>query len=187
MKALGQFLNTQVGFFVAFGSFVVFLGIAAFIISKTRKRRFMGRILIPLGFIGIAVIFYLITLGFPREQQVGPAIVPQLWIFFLVALNIYLLIRGITGREGEDPEKGRIDTVFLFLALVVIYLVAIQLIGYFISTFFFIVLAMYMLAYRNYVVIFSTAVGWLIFSYFAFFKLLFVPLPKGLVFSLIFG
>ncbi len=187
MKALGEFLNTQVGFLVAFGSFAIFLGIAAFVVSKTKKRRFMGKILIPLGFIGIAVIFYLITLGFPKEQQVGPAVVPWLWILFLITLNIYLLIRGITGREGEDPKRGRVDTVFLFLGLIVLYLVAIQLIGYFVSTFLFIVLAMYMLAYRNYVVIFSTAVGWLVFSYFAFFKLLFVPLPKGLVFSLIFG
>ncbi len=184
---IGEFLNTQLGFFVSLGGLVVFLLIVALILSHSEKKKFMGRILIPLGFIGLSVIFYLITTGFKKEGDVGPAVVPRLWMFFLVVLNLYLLIRGFTGKEGEDPEKGRIDTVFLFVGLIVLYLVAIQILGYFLSTFLFIVIAMYMLSYKNHKVIISTALGWLIFSYFAFFKLLFVPLPKGWIFSLIFG
>ncbi len=182
-----KFLNTQIGFYIAFSIYVVSLVILGLIISKTPRKKYIGRILIPVGFIELTIIFFLITLGFPKSDQVGPAVVPRLWMGVIVALSLYLLIRGIAGKEGEDPESGRIDTIFLFLGLTILYLLAIQYIGYFVSSVFFVILGMYMLSYRNWKVIISVTIGWILFSYFAFFKLLFVPLPKGLIITRIFG
>jgi len=91
------------------------------------------------------------------------------------------------GKEEKDPEKGRMDTVFLFLGLVILYLIAIQILGYFISSFIFVMLAMYMLSYKKIITMLSVTAGWLVFSYFAFYKLLFVPLPKGSLILRIFG
>ena len=137
MESFGEFLNTRNGFYVAVGSFVVSILIFAFIISKTKRREYLGRILIPIAFIELSTIFFLITIGFPHKGEVGPSTVPRLWIAVLIALNLYLLIRGIMGKEEKDPETGRVDTVLLFVVLVILYLIAIQILGYFISSFIF--------------------------------------------------
>ena len=58
MESFGEFLNTRNGFYVAVGSFVVSILIFAFIISKTKRREYLGRILIPIAFIELSTIFF---------------------------------------------------------------------------------------------------------------------------------
>ncbi len=116
----------------------------------------------------------------------GPAIVPRIWIAGLIALNLFILIRAFAGYEEQDPKAGRIDKALLFIGLTIIYLYLIQYIGYFIGTFLFIIAGMSLLSYKKVKVMVAVAGGWLIVSYFAFYKLLYVPLPVGKLIELIF-
>lgn len=179
-------INKGPGLMISLGILLIIFAIAVFIVYKSTKKNFLGRILIPLAFIEVALLFFLISLGFPQRDEVGPAIVPRIWIAGLIGLSLFILIRALIGYEEQDPKAGRIDKVLLFIGLTILYLYLIQYIGYFISTFIFIIAGMSMLSYRNVKVMVAVAGGWLIFSYFAFYKLLYVPLPVGKLIELIF-
>ncbi|RLC52696.1 MAG: hypothetical protein DRZ79_00765 [Candidatus Cloacimonadota bacterium] len=154
-------------------------------LNRTSYREFAGGITIPLSFIFLIIIFYLVSLNFPEGTKVGPAVVPRLWMFVLIPLNLYLLVQALRKKTDKDSEKGNTKIVFTFIALLVFYLVALVFIGYFISTFIFIFVSMLILGYRKYVSMVIISAIWIIFSYFVFYKLLQVPLPVGSLIELL--
>ncbi|MHC4179756.1 MAG: tripartite tricarboxylate transporter TctB family protein, partial [Planctomycetota bacterium] len=109
----------------------------------------------------------------------GPAAVPYLWMFFTSIFCAALVVQAATRRSKPDPVPGKIGFVILFVGWLVAYLAAIETIGYFVSSFVFLVGSMYVLTYRNHLVIFAVATGWVIFAYFVFAQFLFIPLPIG--------
>ena len=170
-----------------FGIFLIAVfGIIAFIILKSLKREYIGHLLIPIAFIEITVLFLVISLGYGKRGEVGPAVVPRIWAYGFIALNIYILIKTLTGKEEKDPKPGRLDKVPLFLALSVVYILSVKYIGYYIATFIFIFMGIYLLAYRKYLVMITVAGGWLVLAYIAFYKLSYVPLPVGKLIKAIF-
>jgi len=183
-----KFFEKGIGFWILLGAMIVILAIIAILIFRSSKRRYIGRILIPVFFIELALLFGILALSFPdRGDEVGPGVVPFLWIIGILGLSIFLLIRGLLGSEEEDPAWGSVLNVSLFIAMTILYLIFMQLIGYMISTFIYLVIGMYYLKYRNWKVMVAMATGWILFSYFAFYRLLYVPLPKGKLIEWIFG
>jgi hypothetical protein len=83
------------------------------------------------------------------------------------------------GTAKSDPKSGRLGFLLLVVVIVVAYYFAMQTIGYFISSFLFLVLLMHILSYKKKVVLYSVAAGWVVFSYIVFYKLLFIQLPLG--------
>jgi len=166
---------------------VIFLGIV-FIVLKSSKKRYAGRILIPVFFTELAFLFGILALGFPdRGDEVGPGIVPGLWIIGILGFSILLIIRALVKHEDKDPKWGRTDKVAVFIVMTIVYLIIMQLIGYNLSTIIYLILGMYYLAYRDWKVMISLTAGWILFSYFAFYRLLYVPLPRGLLIEWIFS
>ena len=149
--------------------------------TETREgfRHRIGNLLIPLILLVIAAIYFVESLGYPEQEDVGPAAVPHLWILFTSVFCVYLIVRSARGRGKPDPVPGRIGFVAAFAVALMAYLAAIETIGYFVSTFVFLIGSMYAMTYRNFVVMGCVAVGWLVFSYFVFVKLLYIPLPIG--------
>ena len=128
------------------------------------------------------------ALGFPdKGDEVGPGVVPILWIIGIIGLGIILLIRGLLGHEEEDPVWGHTGKVTVFIAMTILYLIIMQIIGYNLATIIYLISGMYYLAYRDWKVMISLTAGWILFSYFAFYRLLYVPLPRGLLIEWIFG
>ena len=167
--------------------FSIFLGVVFCIfvalLYLTKYRRYIGQALIPIAFIEIAILFLVISFSYAKKGEVGPAIVPRLWAYGLIGLNIYLLIRALLGKDGEDPKMGHIEKVGLFLILSIVYVLSMNYIGYYISTFGFIILAVYLLNYKKFLMITAVGGGWLILAYIAFYKLSYVPLPFGRLFK----
>ena len=58
--------------------------------------------------------------------------------------------------------------------------VVMPFIGYFLSTFLFIVLMLHLLSYRKKILIYVIAGGWCVCSYLVFYKLLYIQLPLGI-------
>ena len=85
----------------------------------------------------------------------------------------------LTGKEEKDPEWGKVGKVFIFLGMTVAYLLMMQLIGYSAATLLYLVSCMLFLSYRNWKVMIIISGVWVIFSYIIFYRLLYVPLPKG--------
>ncbi len=172
---------------VFFSLFLVIIFIVIFFaFYKSNKKKYIGNIMIPVAFIEIAVLFLVMSFSYTKREEVGPGVVPRLWAYGIIGLNIYLFIRAIRGKEGEDPKVGHLEKVFLFLVITIIYIFSVKYIGYYIATFGFIFLAIYILNYRRYLIMIAVAAGWLVVAYVAFYKFSYIPLPIGKVFELIF-
>ncbi|MCK5154503.1 MAG: tripartite tricarboxylate transporter TctB family protein [Spirochaetales bacterium] len=183
-----KFLGKGPGFWVLLAVLAAILTGITLIVLKSSKKRYAGRIIIPVFFIELALLFGILALGFPdRGDEVGPGVVPILWIIGILGLGIILLLRGLLKHEEEDPTWGRTDKVAVFIVMTIIYLIIMQLIGYNLSTIIYLILGMYYLSYRDWKVMISLTAGWILFSYFAFYRLLYVPLPRGLLIEWIFG
>ncbi len=158
---------------------LVGIGVAVY---RSEKKRYFGNILLPCALIALSIVFFVITFSFPREEA-GPAVVPYLWVFWTVLLCGVLLWQLAKDAATPDPESGRIIFLFLVIALLVAYYFAIQTIGYFLSSFLFLVIIMHILSYPKKSTIYLVAAGWVIFSYVVFYKALYIQLPLGRVFE----
>lgn len=161
---------------------MIFLG---FLVYHSSKRELMGKILIIAFFFSLSIVFYVLSFVFPGTGEVGPNVVPRLWIFILIPLNFILLIKTLKEKDFKT-EHGNIILVLMFACLLVLYLVSIYYLGYFISSFLFLSIAMYILGYRKILTMTLISVIWVLFSYLFFYKILYVPLPIGKVIETIF-
>ena len=124
-------------------------------------------------------VFYTQTLDFPELEDVGPEVVPYLWMIILVVFCIFLVFQAVIKRGESDPEPGQLRTLFIYVAFIIFYLLVIESTGYFISTFIYLVVSMLYLGFRKRLAIVAVSLGWLVFSYGVFYKLLYIPLPIG--------
>ncbi len=167
------------GLYAFFAVLAIIITVVTLALRKSAtKRQFLGNVLIPCVFMALAMLFYLVSLTFPHEEA-GPSAIPHLWIIVLVALSIFMIIQALMGKMDPDPKNGRIDMVAVFFGATIAYVLVMQLVGYYISTGLFLVSVMYFLSYRKYLVILGVAGGWLVFAYFIFQRMLYIPLPQG--------
>ena len=146
---------------------------------SSERRSYIGNLLLPVIILSLAVVGFFESLEFPKGENVGPAAVPFLWIAFTTAFCVVLIVQASLRRGEPDPIPGRVGFVLLFVGWLIVYLVSIGMIGYFVSTFVFLIGSMYVLAYRNHLVILIVSFCWPAFSYIVFVKILFIPLPIG--------
>ena len=87
------------------------------------------------------------------------------------------------GTAEPDPESGRLLFLASIIGLLIAYYFAIGFIGYFVSSFLFLVIVMHLLAYEKKRTIYIVAGGWVLFSYVIFYKALYIQLPLGRLFE----
>jgi small-conductance mechanosensitive channel len=154
---------------------LVGLGIA---VRFSRMRPYLGNILLPSCLVVLSLLFWVFTFDFP-EEAAGPAVIPRLYIFLILVLSGVILIQIFRGKEEAVPKLERKSLLVSVIAILICYFLVMPLMGYFLSTFLFMVLLLHMLSYRRKRFIFLIAGGWVIFSYFLFYKLLYIQLPLG--------
>ena len=152
------------------------------VVYRSRNRKYFGNILLPCSLIALALLFFAITFRFPKEEA-GPAVVPYLWVFWTIALCGVILWQVFRGTAEPDPKPGRFVFLALVTGLLIAYYFAIQYIGYFLSSFLFLVVVMHVLAYEKKRTIYIIATGWVIFSYIIFYRVLYIQLPLGRIFE----
>ncbi len=147
---------------------------------ETDPERYIGNLLLPVVVLALAAVFFVQTLDFPDGgEDVGPAGVPYLWIGFCAFFCVVLIVQAILRKLPPDPKPGRIGFVILFAGWLAVYLTAIENIGYYTSTFVFLLVSMYVLTYRHYAIMLGVTVSWLVFAYIVFAKVLYIQLPTG--------
>ena len=65
------------------------------------------------------------------------------------------------------------------MVILAAYYFAMETMGYFLSSFLFLVVLMHILSYKRKLIIYIVSTGWVLFSYIVFYKLLFIQLPLG--------
>jgi putative tricarboxylic transport membrane protein len=151
-------------------------------------KQFAGRITLDTGLAATGFLAFVLTYGFPSMsfKGVDAALVPRVWASLLVALAVARLVCGLTGKDSPDPATGRLDKVFLLMALLTLKFIGITWVGYFISAGLFVFICGLLLGYKSLLSLALVAGGWVAFSYFIFYRLLAVPLPTGLLLTAIF-
>ena len=159
----------------------VFLLLLAF--NKFKISRINYDQMVAGAIIVFSLFFYYQTLLFQIPATVNitsPSLIPRIWIITLVLLSILLIIKSKNKtyeRLNTSPK-----TVLIIIAFLLVYLVAMQWLGYFFTTPLFILSTMYLLKYRKTAIMIINAVGFVLFSYFIFNKLLHIDLPLGWLF-----
>ena len=173
-----EYLSEGIGLKLLIAGLVVVLAGIAFTVRRSSMGPHLGNICLPSGLMALALLFFVMTFSFP-EEEVGPAVVPHLWIFWTIVLCGAILVQVVRRKDKPDPAAGRLGFLALVVLMLAAYYFAMQLMGYFLSTFLFLVLLMQVLGYRKKVVMVTVAGGWVGFSYVVFYKLLFIQLPLG--------
>jgi putative tricarboxylic transport membrane protein len=162
-------------FIVVLLAILVGIGVAA---RRSSKKDYFGEILVPCSLIAFSMVFLAITFSFPSEEA-GPSAVPLLWIFWTIVLCVAILWKVLRGKAKPDPESGRLAFLILVMVVLIGYYFTIQIIGYFLSSFLFLVLLMHIMAFKKKLIIYVVAVCWVVFSYTVFYRLLYIQLPLG--------
>jgi putative tricarboxylic transport membrane protein len=163
---------------LAIGSLIVILGIVMWV-RHSGRRRYLGNILIPCILIAVSLLFMTLSFRFAREEEAGPALIPRLWIYLIVVLSGIILWQIFRGKDKVAPKIERPGLLIFVIAALIGYFAAMPFIGYFLSTFLFIVLLLNVLSYPKKVLIYVIAGGWCIVSYLVFYKLFYIQLPLG--------
>ncbi len=157
---------------------IIFLLLLAF--NKFHIRNIRYDQIIAGGLISFSAFLYYQTMLFqvPQTENItDPALIPRIWIFILLFLSILLIIKSKNKEVNNSNYSPK--NVLIIIGLLIIYLVAMQWIGYYFTTPVFILATMYLLEYRKVGIMSINAFGFVLFSYFIFNKLLYIELPLG--------
>ena len=156
-----------------------------------RSHRDVGEALVPVMLLLLAGLLLLATCVFPQSDDVGAAAIPRLWLLTLMPLCLTLLYKSWNVNRLAKPRiaasaaettahiERTTGRVWALLGLLLVYVGGLVWMGYFVATFLFLIMAMFLLGERNPLRAASVSVGWLVFSYVVFARILFVPLPTG--------
>ena len=154
---------------------LVGLGVA---VRFSRLKPYLGNILVPSCLVALSLVFLLLTFDFPVDEA-GPAVIPRLYVTVILVLSGIIFLQIFRGKEKAVPKLERKGYLAFLMAIFIIYFLAMPYVGYFLSTFLFIVLMLNVLGYQKKVRIWFIAGGWILFSYLLFYKLLYIQLPLG--------
>lgn len=163
---------------LAIVSLFIIIGIGVWV-RRSGKRQRLFNILIPCILIAVSLIFMLLTFNFPRHEEAGPELIPRLWIYLIVVLSGIVLWQVLRGKDKVASKIEKPGLLIFVMAALIGYFLAMPFLGYFLSTFLFIVLLLYALSYPKKVLIYVIAGGWCLASYLVFYKLLYIQLPLG--------
>lgn len=191
MKAIGQFLTDINPLWLLVG-FAVILVALFFVYSKFPKTKpYRGQLLVITGFCLFTLLFFLMGFDFKVNKQMRDAgffatTVPNTWAALMVPCAIMVVVNIFSATNNPDEPFGKWA---LALGVGVAALAAVFLfeyIGYYLSSVLFLLLMMWLLRERRLPVLIGLPVGWCVFVYFVFDKLLYMGLPVGTLFEAIF-
>jgi len=175
-------LSGGIGLLLLILSLFAALAVTGVLVYRSGRKQYLGNILVLCSMIAFALVLFAITFSFPMEEA-GPAVVPYLWVFWTILLCSVILWQLFRGTGKPDPESGRLLFLASVISLLIAYYFAIGFIGYFLSSFLFLVIVMHLLAYPKKRTIYFVAGGWVLFSYVVFYRALYIQLPLGRLFE----
>ncbi|MGE4271734.1 MAG: tripartite tricarboxylate transporter TctB family protein [Desulfitobacterium sp.] len=143
-----------------------------------------GTIIILSIFVLLSVYLYWLTFGFSDVQSdpVGPAGYPRVCLILILGLSLLGLWQNRKPEAKLNAVKlNNWKLIIISLILLLSYTILMTNIGYFIVTPIFLILVMRVLKVENWVAVISVAAVFTLFIYFAFYKVLQLPLPMGIL------
>ena len=175
---------------IQFLMLAVFLGLIFAAVWPFKKLRpYAGQILLIAGIFYFGLLFYIISFSFPPPRglmasNTNASTIPRVWFYVLLPSTALALFEIFTRREAPDEKWGvSLKYVGIVFVVLVISVMMFKYIGYYISSALFVVITLWVLGVRNKIQLITLPLGWVVFSYFIFAKVLYVHLPVGSIIS----
>lgn len=188
MEAFSKWLAGQSYFVFIIAFFVIMAALYFLFNSMKRTRPVKCQLLCLAGMDLVTLLFFLLTFSLrvsklAAEAGATPRTMPRLWslLMLLVSLGAYAAIL----HKGNKPDEKFNRWVFALLVGVgsIFSVIMFNYIGYYLSSAISIVVVMIAMGERNKLQLVLVPVCWCIFTYVVFYKLLFIKLPFGVLFS----
>lgn len=111
------------------------------------------------------------------SSKVTPKMYPTILFVLLIVCGVALIVQGICRAEKKPFPKFNIKRVLPLIGLLLLYAFVLDLVGFVIATFVFLVCAMLLLGERSPVPILAISFVFSAGVYFVFTKFLMIPLP----------
>lgn len=169
------FLVIMTGFYFLFGIW-------------ERTKRVRVQLLCLCGMDFVTLLFYLLTFNLrvsklAAEAGATPRTMPRLWALLMTLASIGAFFAIIKSDTKPDEKFNR----WIFALLVgvgsIFSVIMFQYIGYYLSSAIFIFVVMIAMGERNKLQLILVPVIWCLFTYFVFYKMLYIKLPFGSLFS----
>lgn len=169
------FLAIMTGFYFLFGIW-------------ERTKRVRVQLLCLCGMDCVTLLFYLLTFNLrvsklAAEAGATPRTMPRLWALLMTLASIGAFFAIIKSDTKPDEKFNR----WIFALLVgvgsIFSVIMFQYIGYYLSSAIFIFVVMIAMGERNKLQLILVPVIWCLFTYFVFYKMLYIKLPFGSLFS----
>lgn len=139
---------------------------------------------------GIVLLIFCFILWFfliPTQiSSTEDAVYPRLVNVWIAICGILLILKSWKSTEKiilyESKNEKRIIRVVVIVTIFLIYIFMIDFLGFFISSFIFIIILMLSFGVRQWIKLISVPIIILLFLYFLIKKVLFFPLPEGIFF-----
>ncbi len=177
------------GFLMMLAVFAAAIASVSFLVYRSRRRPITSTLTLSMSFIALGLTVLVLSDNLSHSAFIGneAAMIPRLWAGILIPIALFLIYRSVTGQEEEPEKGGRLDKVVAVAAVLIVMVFLMKYLGYFICSAIFVFACMYILDYRKYLTMTALSLAWVAFSYFIFYKLLWVTLPIGTVIKAIFN
>jgi hypothetical protein len=173
-------LLTKDLYFFLIGCVVLLIAVVAAAVRTGRRDR-VAQVVTAFVLLEVAGLFLWMAAGLDVSPLMdsNPATVPVTWGSALAMFSIYQLVRVWRKETPPDPETGHVGRVFLTVAIAAVCIFAIEYVGFYAATSAMILLMLLLLGEYRLKVLLLSPLGWSVFAWLCFEKLLRLGLPVG--------
>lgn len=188
MEAFSKWLTNLSYWWILLGFVVILTGLYFLFnsIQKTKKVKLQLLVLSAMDL--VTLLFFLLTFNLrisklAAESGATPRTMPRLWALLMLLVSIGAFFAIIKEGSKKDEKFNRWAFALLVAVGSIFSVFMFKYIGYYISSAVFILVVMLAMGEKNKWQLILTPIIWCVFTYLVFYKLLFIKLPFGTLFS----
>lgn len=188
MASFSKWLTNLSYWWILLGFVVVMVGLFFLLGIWPKTKRVRCQLLCLFGMDYVTLLFFLLTFNLrvskvAAESGATPRTMPRLWALLMLLASVGAFFAIINQNNKPDEKFNR--WVFAFLVGIgsIFIVIMFQYIGYYLSSAIFILVVMIAMGEKNKLQLILVPIIWCLFTYFVFYKFLYIKLPFGSLFS----
>lgn len=188
MASFSKWLTNLSYWWILLGFVVVMVGLFFLLGIWAKTKRVRCQLLCLFGMDYVTLLFFLLTFNLrvskvAAESGATPRTMPRLWALLMLLASVGAFFAIINQNNKPDEKFNR--WVFAFLVGIgsIFSVIMFQYIGYYLSSAIFILVVMIAMGEKNKLQLILVPIIWCLFTYFVFYKFLYIKLPFGSLFS----
>ena len=191
MADFSKWLTNLSYWWILLGFLVIMTGLYFLFGIWQKTKRVRVQLLCLCGMDLVTLLFYLLTFNLrvsklAAEAGATPRTMPRLWALLMTLASIGAFFAIIKDDNKEDEKFNKWAFALLVGVGSIFSVILFQYIGYYLSSAIFIFVVMIAMGERNKLQLILVPVIWCVFTYFVFYRMLYIKLPFGALFEALF-